>query len=138
LFKATGCEGCHVQTLASAKGIYSDLLLHDMGTRLADGAGTYETRGNQELMTSKEADDGAPPASAAVAADAKEWRTPPLWGVRDSGPYLHDGRAGTLDEAVRLHEGEAADSVKKYNALQMTDQQAIMSFLESLAAPSGA
>jgi len=27
----------------------------------------------------------------AVAATAQEWRTPPLWGVRDSGPYLHDG-----------------------------------------------
>ena len=22
-----------------------------------------------------------------------EWRTPPLWGFRDSGPYLHDGLA---------------------------------------------
>ena len=39
-----------------------------------------------------------------------EWRTPPLWGFRDSGPYLHDGRADTIDHAVALHGGEAQPS----------------------------
>ena len=26
-----------------------------------------------------------------------EWKTPPLWGVADSAPYLHDGSAPTLE-----------------------------------------
>ena len=39
---------------------------------------------------------------------AQEWRTPPLWGVRDSAPYMHDGRAETLLEAISMHDGEAA------------------------------
>ena len=45
---------------------------------------------------------------ASGEASPTEWRTPPLWGVANSGPYLHDGRAETLDEAIRLHGGEAA------------------------------
>ena len=42
---------------------------------------------------------------------AQEWRTPPLWGVADSPPYLHDGRAYTLEDAIRLHDGEAEGTV---------------------------
>ena len=34
-----------------------------------------------------------------------EWRTPPLWGVADSAPYMHDGRANTLSDAIELHGG---------------------------------
>ena len=33
-------------------------------------------------------------------ASAREWRTPPLWGLRDSGPYMHDGAMATLLSAV--------------------------------------
>jgi cytochrome c peroxidase len=43
----------------------------------------------------------------------QEWRTPPLWGFRDSGPYLHDGRAKNLEEAVAFHDGQAANSATK-------------------------
>ncbi len=39
----------------------------------------------------------------------REWKTPPLWGVRDSGPYLHDGRAITIEEAIEWHGGESED-----------------------------
>ncbi len=44
----------------------------------------------------------------ARGATRQEWRTPPLWGFRDSGPYLHDGRAQTLEEAVAMHGGQGA------------------------------
>jgi len=30
----------------------------------------------------------------------------PLWGVRDSGPYLHDGGAETIQDAIAMHGGE--------------------------------
>lgn len=133
LLKSTGCDGCHVQTLGAVKGIYSDLLLHDMGVRLSDAAGSYRTRGNDAPVASASSTD-LPPLKA---AEPTEWRTPPLWGVRDSAPYLHDGRARTLDEAIRSHEGEAKTSVEAYLALPITDQQQLISFLESLVAPSG-
>ncbi len=36
LFSSIGCAVCHVPDLAPARGLYSDLLLHDMGVDLAD------------------------------------------------------------------------------------------------------
>ena len=78
---------------------------------------------------------GSKPRKPAVVAVAQEWRTPPLWGVRDSAPYLHDGRAPTLQRAIALHAGEAVDSTKLYKALSAQDQQKLIAFLKSLVAP---
>jgi len=64
-----------------------------------------------------------------------EWRTPPLWGVADSPPYLHDGRAATLIDAISLHGGEAAFAVEKFNSLELPDRNRLISFLRSLRAP---
>ena len=66
----------------------------------------------------------------------REWRTPPLWGVADSGPWLHDGRADTLDAAIRWHAGEAADAARNYRALSKDERQRIIAFLKTLRAPS--
>ena len=65
-------------------------------------------------------------------ADATEWRTPPLWGVADSAPYLHDGRAETLDDAIRRHDGEAAKTASRYTKLAFSDRRALITFLSSL------
>ena len=35
-FKSIGCASCHMPKLGDVEGIYSDLLLHDMGPRLGD------------------------------------------------------------------------------------------------------
>jgi len=65
-----------------------------------------------------------------IAAD--QFITTPLWGVADSAPYLHDGRAATLSDAIRLHDGEALSVRNAYLALT-TDQQAeIQEFLNTL------
>ena len=66
----------------------------------------------------------------------REWRTPPLWGLADSGPYLHDGRAATIDEAIRWHDGEAKEAAEKYGAMAEVNRQKLLMFLETLAAPS--
>ena len=64
-----------------------------------------------------------------------EWRTPPLWGFRDSGPYLHDGRAETLDQTVALHDGEAALIAHKFFRLSAKKRRQVEAFLKSLTAP---
>ena len=46
--------------------------------------------------------------------------------------YLHDGRARTIDEAIRWHGGEAEQSKQAYEALSSTQRNAIIDFLESL------
>jgi CxxC motif-containing protein (DUF1111 family) len=72
-------------------------------------------------------------------AKTYEWRTPALWGLglsknSQGGVYylLHDGRANTIDAAITLHGGEAANSRSKYQAYTAGDQQKLIKFLESL------
>jgi CxxC motif-containing protein (DUF1111 family) len=70
-----------------------------------------------------------------VAASAGEWRTPPLWGIRDSAPYLHDGRAATLEQAIALHGGEGSDAAIRYFMLPNNKLQRMIGFLKTLRAP---
>ncbi len=122
LFQSIGCASCHTPDLGPVRGIYSDLLLHDMGDELADAGGYYQ--------------DGR---DSPGAPTSREWRTPPLWGVRDSGPYLHDGRARSLAQAVALHRrGQGAASAHQFHLLGPGQQSRLLAFLNSLAAPGAA
>jgi CxxC motif-containing protein (DUF1111 family) len=110
LFEKARCTACHVPALEGPRGLvpaYSDLLLHDMGPELADGV-------------------------SMKLAGASDFRTQPLWGIAAEGPYLHDGRADTLDEAIRLHGGEAARSRDAYVALSDVERTQVLAFLRSL------
>ncbi len=110
LFHEMACASCHVPTLEAPRGLiplYSDLLIHDMGPGLDDGF--------------KMAD-----------AEGFEWRTQPLWGVVATDPYMHDGSADTLDEAILLHGGEAQASRDAYVALTSSEQEDVIEFLSSL------
>jgi CxxC motif-containing protein (DUF1111 family) len=70
-----------------------------------------------------------------IGALRQEWRTPPLWGVRDSGPYLHDGRAETLEQAIAFHGGQAKRSADNFFQLKPEEQMQLITFLKSLTAP---
>jgi RNA polymerase sigma factor (sigma-70 family) len=120
LFADVGCADCHIPTLGNVRGIFSDLLLHDMGQSLSDSGSYYGTEG----------------PSSPGGPSPQEWRTPPLWGYRDSAPYLHDGRAADLEEAVALHGGQARASTRRFFALTAEDRFQIEVFLKSLVAPS--
>ena len=109
-FDQVGCGDCHTPRLAGPRGplpVYSDLLLHDMGEELADGLVAGEATGS-------------------------EFRTQPLWGLAAVGPYLHDGRATTIDEAIRWHGGEALRSRRAYVALDEDTQDDLIAFLLTL------
>jgi CxxC motif-containing protein (DUF1111 family) len=120
LFENAGCATCHAPKLGDVEGIYSDLLLHDMGQDLADAASYH----------------GGPAPTSFSGVKSKEWRTPPLWGFRDSAPYLHDGRAQTLDEAVALHGGEASASAQRFFKLLPNERLKVQAFLRSLHVPA--
>ncbi len=122
LFAVVGCVACHVPSLGDVQGIYSDLLLHDMGASLSDAGSTY----------------GMQVPSQSQGSIAQEWRTPPLWGYRDSGPYLHDGRAENLEESVALHDGQAKASARLFFTLSSEDRTKVETFLKSLIAPAKA
>ena len=123
-FAAIGCADCHTPDLGPIAGFYSNLLLHDMGGELASSTGYY----------------GEPPAPPSEGTGtpppvANEWRTPPLWGVADSAPYLHDGRAATLDAAILLHAGESTGVTARYQALTSGERADLLAFLQTLRAP---
>ena len=61
-----------------------------------------------------------------------EVMTPRLWGVARSGPWLHDGRAPTLDRTILEHSGEATESARAYEALSNADRAPIRIYLTSL------
>ncbi|MGY8771195.1 MAG: di-heme oxidoredictase family protein [Pirellulales bacterium] len=63
-----------------------------------------------------------------------EWRTPPLWGVASSAPYMHDGRAATLHQAIVLHGGQGKFSRDAYSGLPAEDRGYLISFLKTLVA----
>ena len=109
-FSEVGCAGCHIPSIPSVIGAlpaYTDLLLHDMGEALADGIKVGFAQGN-------------------------EFRTQPLWGVGLHPPYLHDGRADTLIEAIEWHGGEAEGSIDRWLALTEEEQSGIIDFLGDL------
>jgi CxxC motif-containing protein (DUF1111 family) len=121
LFQSIGCASCHVPDLGAIRGIYSDLLLHDMGDGSnASGSGYAD-----------ESDVSGGPKSG-------EWRTPPLWGFRDSAPYLHDGRAADLEQAVGMHGGQGAASAARFRSLNPEQRSQVYAFLNSLVAPASA
>jgi CxxC motif-containing protein (DUF1111 family)/peroxiredoxin len=119
VFSAIGCADCHTPHLGSIEGLYSDLLLHDMGRELT-ASGSYG--GN---------------SSPGNGPSPSEWRTPPLWGVADSAPYLHDGRAASLEEAIRLHSGQGAGAARLFARLPADQRAQLIAFLETLRAPAG-
>jgi CxxC motif-containing protein (DUF1111 family) len=127
LFASIGCATCHRLNLGDVDGIYSDLLLHDMGPELSD-SGSYTVL--EPEIASKEK------SNQPRTANEREWRTPPLWGLRDSAPYLHDGRAATIADAVALHGGEGLAAARAYQRLSAKERGQIEQFLQSLAAPA--
>ena len=135
VFKSIGCADCHVEKLGNVEGLYSDLLLHAMSPELADtpSYGAFLSGADVPPPNPNPA-DRRPPRRAGIVTE-EEWRTPPLWGLRDSAPYLHDGRAPTLDDAIRLHGGEATAAARRYRQLPPRDQAQLQTFLLSLIAP---
>ena len=112
IFVSVGCASCHVPTLDNKNLIFSDLLLHDMGEGLADGRAVYR-------------------------ASSSEWRTTPLWGLSrkmlsQPATLLHDGRAGSVEEAILWHDGEAKTARNAYLVLPDDEKKELEKFLHTL------
>jgi CxxC motif-containing protein (DUF1111 family) len=129
VFTRVGCAHCHTLSFTTGKmiasgsstvpsaalsnqtvNLFSDILLHHMGSGLADGI----TQG------------GAGP---------DEFRTAPLWGVGQRVFFLHDGRTSNLVEAIEFHKSSGSEAnkvVDAFNNLGTKDQQDLINFLRSL------
>jgi CxxC motif-containing protein (DUF1111 family) len=116
VFAAIGCAACHVPSLTTgpsshpafhrkAVPLFSDLLLHDVGT----GDGIRQG-----------------------PAEPDEIRTPALWGLRVRRPLLHDGSAATVEDAIGRHRNEADLARRGFESLSPSDRAALAAFLKSL------
>jgi CxxC motif-containing protein (DUF1111 family) len=104
--------------------LFSDLRRHDMGPALADPS------------QSSAASAAHPDAAAAERRIPPSYfLTRPLWGLAESAPYMHDGRAITLHDATLAHGGEADKARAAYLALPPAEQRALQVFLLSLTRP---
>jgi CxxC motif-containing protein (DUF1111 family) len=128
LFTSTGCALCHVPNMGGVKGVYSDFLLYALDDPAPTG-GEYGSGPSPLLNLPGRPDDGPKPG---------EWKTPALWGVADSAPYMHDGSAPTLAAAILAHGGDAKTVREKYKVLSAGDQAALAAFLGTLRAPPDA
>lgn len=129
LFHQVRCQQCHTPTYSKVENRffpsegpqtiapYSDFLLHDMGEALADVA-VDPSQPSHEF--------------------AREWRTPPLWGigllpaVNGHQNLLHDGRARNIEEAILWHGGEAESSKNAFMNLTKEERQLLIKFVEAL------
>jgi hypothetical protein len=99
--------------------LFSDLKRHAMGNELAE---SLEFSGN------------VPYGPIEIRND--EFITARLWGIADTAPYLHDGRAPTLTDAIKAHGGEATNPRNRFvNTLNQTQRDHVIAFLMSLRTP---
>ncbi len=117
IFGMIGCASCHQPTWqtgpnpsASLNHVtfapFSDFLLHDMGSL-----------GDDIVQGS---------------ATPTQMRTAPLWGLQFERTFLHDGRAQTVDQAIRAHAGQGAAASHNYMILNATQKAQLLAFLNTL------
>ena len=122
LFTAAGCALCHTPQLPTGPSslvsglsqvqanLFSDLLVHHMGTGLADGV-------------------------SQGAAGPDQFRTSPLWGLGQRVFFLHDGRTSDLMQAIQQHASSGSEAnavIHRFNQLTQSQQQDLLNFLRSL------
>ena len=122
VFNMVGCALCHTPSIRTGSksmsttdvnvpvNAFSDFLVHDMGTGLADGV-------------------------SQGAAGPREFRTAPLWGVGQRIFFLHDGRTTDLLEAIRQHSSNGSEAngvVNLFHLLPEQQKQDLLNFLRSL------
>jgi Di-haem oxidoreductase, putative peroxidase len=91
--------------------LFADLKRHDMGPGLTETHAGATPQQNREFTTAR------------------------LWGVADTAPYLHDGRATSLTDAILLHGGDAASARDAFDGLADDQKTALLAFLRTLRTP---
>jgi len=139
-FHDLGCAGCHRPML-----ILNDPVLSldgmppiDLGREIGSSQLPYDaTLGGYPvwLFSDLKRHDMGPANAARHVQNGvavREYLTPRLWGVADSAPYLHDGRAPSFDYAIAGHDGEGAAARAAYAALPFNDKGPLRVYLMSL------
>jgi len=149
-FDEIGCSGCHVPTLdlddpkldarqpaePDRPAFIIDVAKDGDGPRVepkyAGDTTSYLVHLFSDLKRHDMGDALASP-SPQGAIPARVFLTRPLWGLAETAPYLHDGRAPTVHDAIVLHGGEATAARVAYLALDEPARASVRVFLASLS-----
>jgi CxxC motif-containing protein (DUF1111 family) len=121
LFAAVGCVHCHTPSFTTGNSavaalrhmpvnLFSDLVIHNMGSGLSDGVSQGE-------------------------AGPTEFRTAPLWGLGQRIFFMHDGRTSNLLTAIRSHASSGSEAngvIANFAGLSEAQKQDLLNFLRSL------
>jgi CxxC motif-containing protein (DUF1111 family) len=115
------CSACHTPSMTTGTSyvpvlsniqanLFSDLLVHHMGSGLADGV-------------------------SQGAAGPDQFRTAPLWGLGQRLFFLHDGRTSDLLQAIEDHASQGSEAnvvIRNFNGMTESQKQDLLNFLRSL------
>jgi hypothetical protein len=151
-FDTLGCSGCHVPTLelndtkldarspqspdANHPAFIIDVAKDGDGPKIEAKYAGDDTAYLVHLFSAlKRHDMGAALASPFPQGTipARVFLTRTLWGLAETAPYLHDGRAPTVHDAIVLHGGEASAARTAYLGLDERGRAAVRVFLLSLS-----
>lgn len=149
LFSAIGCASCHapyldtnspvltysypeVETDPSANQFYAiDLRTAPPHFKQSPAGGI-----RVELFSDLKRHDMGPGLAESFGSNLDPWFiTARLWGIADTAPYLHDGRALTLTDAILAHGGEAQTARDAFANLASNQRIQLLSFLRKLRTP---
>jgi Di-haem oxidoreductase, putative peroxidase len=140
LFGELGCDRCHRRELHLDRAVWeehsdtTDAAPVQVGL-LRDGdepRGSNTVRLFSDLRRHAMGPDLADPRRDSSGVPADQFLTRPLWGLAETAPYLHDGRAATIPEAIAAHGGEASAARDAFLALSADGRADLHVFLLSL------
>jgi len=152
LFTGIGCAVCHIPELTTNSShlpvAFPEIPTNPsanvfMNIDLTETTPGYEERNDQNggvvvplFADLKRHHMGSGLAESTGEPNVAFFTTARLWGVADTAPYMHDGRAMTLSQAILLHGGEAQDKRDNFATLPVADQEALLAYLLTLQTPA--
>jgi cytochrome c peroxidase len=155
LFDSIGCGDCHTPQLSTQTkylpykmigenqkpfedSFYSADLSKFPASFKKNSQGGLEVNLFSDLKKHQMGDDLKETFSLATDKENGEFITARLWGVADTAPYLHDGRALTLEDAIKLHDSPGSDAAiagQSFKLLDNDQQVKLIKFLNTLRTP---
>jgi cytochrome c peroxidase len=144
-----GCAACH--TIGERDALFSDFRYHNTGigwrqsfgrpasviVELIPGVRAEVDRRALDTFSEPSANDVGRFEITLEPAERWAYKTPSLRNVALTGPYMHDGSLGTLEDVVEFYdrggvENEAKSPLVKPLGLSRDEKRALVAFLRSL------
>ena len=149
-FLESGCAGCHVPVLKTQsrylplsfpevpddpwQNVYAQIDLVEVGFEPVPGEEGVFVPLFADLKR-HDMGEGLKESFSLGEIPDSDFTTARLWGVADTAPYLHDGRATTISQAIDAHGGEAQAARDAFAGLSNGEQAQLIAFLGRLRTP---